>query len=105
MEPKTILKQDITPWLKSLAAKYEVLAPVTEEGVTRFKAVEDPSVIDLTSQPNSLRELFTPETETLFEYRVDGAKAEVKDAAETPKDRLVFGARACDAAGLKYVDA
>lgn len=105
MESKTILKQDIAPWLESLADKFEVFAPVTEEGVTRFKPVSDISSADFASQSKALRELFTPETETLFEYRVDGTKAEIKEADVPAKERLVLGARACDAAALKYVDA
>ena len=105
MEARIISKQDIAPWLKSLAGKYDILAPVTENGVTTFKTIDDPSAIDLVSQPKSLREAFTPETEQLFEYKLSGPSAEVKDPVVETKDRLIFGARACDAAALKYVDA
>lgn len=105
MEPRTILKQDIAPWLKSIGGKYDVLIPVTEDGVTRYQPMEDTSSIDLNAQSKSLREVYTPETEKLFEYRVDGASAEIKQVDDISKDRLVFGARACDAAALKYVDA
>lgn len=107
METRVISKQDIAAWLKSLADKFEVIAPVTEDGITRFKAIEDPSTIDLSiSGPGqSLREQFTPETETLFEYKVTGQSAELTDSSAEQKDRFIFGARACDAAALKYVDA
>ena len=107
MEAKIIAKQDIGPWLKGLAEKFEVIAPVTENGVTRFKAVEDYSAIDLGPTPaaEGLREQFTPETETLFEYKLEGLAAEVSPVEEQSKHRLIFGARACDAAALKYTDA
>lgn len=107
MEPKVIAKQDIAAWLKSLAGAYDVVAPVTEDGVTRFRAVDDPSAIDLGPTPakSGIREWFTPETETLFEYKLDGPSAEVTAPEGIKKDRLIFGTRACDAAALRYVDA
>ena len=108
MEAKVISKQDVAAWLKSLAEKYEVIAPVTEDGVTRFKAAEDFSSIDLDAPVpaiRGLREHFTPETETLFEYELSGLSAEVKAPDAETRDRLIFGARACDAAALRYVDA
>ena len=107
MEIKVISKQDIAKWLKSLADKYEVIAPITEDGVTNFKAVDDFSAIDLDKSPSTsgLREQFTPETEELFEYKLSGHDAELKPAETEQKERLIFGARACDAAALKYVDA
>jgi len=107
VEPRVILKQDIAAWLKGLADEYEVIAPVTEDGVTRFRSVSDPSLIDLGPTPSKsgLRECFTPETETLFEYKLEGLGAEVTAPESIKKNRLIFGARACDAAALKYVDA
>jgi len=107
VESKVISKQDIAPWLKGLAEKYDVIAPVTEDGITRFKPVPDPSAIDLGPTPakSGIREHFTPETETLFEYKLEGLSAEVTPPEGIRKDRLIFGARACDAAALRYVDA
>ena len=107
MEPKIIAKEDVSTWLASLASKFEIIAPVTEDGVTRFRTVQDFSAIDLVPTPaaGSLRAVFTPETETLFEYELSGQAAEVRDLEAAVKDRLIFGARACDAAALKYVDA
>ena len=107
MSTKIIAKKDISGWLKGLAGKYEIIAPVTEDGVTRFKPVSDYSAIDLGPTPArmGLREQFTPVTETLFEYEVSGQSAELKDVEHPTKDRLIFGARACDAAALRYVDA
>ncbi|HUV04989.1 MAG TPA: 4Fe-4S dicluster domain-containing protein [Armatimonadota bacterium] len=108
MEPKIIAKEDVSTWLASLASKYEIIAPVTEDGVTRFKVIDDPSSINLESPApanTSLREHFTPETEMLFEYELSGQAAEVTAPEAEVKDRLIFGARACDAAALRYVDA
>jgi len=107
LEPTTITKEDLTAWLQSLSGTYEVLAPVTKEGVTKFTALADPASIDLGVQgpAGTLRECFTPETETLFEYKISGQSVEIEDGLVEQKDRLIFGARACDAAALKYVDA
>jgi ferredoxin len=107
VEAKIIAKQDIRAWLKSLEDRLEVVAPVTSDGVTRFQSISDPGAIDLDAgvPTKSLRQEFTPETETLFEYKVSGQSAEIEEPRRPEKDRLIFGARACDAAGLKYVDA
>ncbi len=107
MQTKTILKTDISAWLKSLADKFEVRAPVTEGGVTRFAKIDDSTAIDLSaSGPNqTLREHFTPETETLFEYKWSGKDASINTPSIQEKDTFIFGVRACDAGALKYVDA
>jgi sulfhydrogenase subunit beta (sulfur reductase) len=106
VEAKVISKENLAQWLKSLTDKLDVVAPVTEDGVTRFRTIDDPATIDLdTLKVKSLRDQFTPETETLFEYVLGGHKAELKAAETQPKDRLIFGARACDAAALRYIDA
>lgn len=85
----------------------DIVAPVKNEGVTRFQRISDPSTIDLDPEipSKSLREEFTPETETLFEYTVLDHGAEVTALDISHRDRLIFGARACDAAALRYVDA
>lgn len=107
MEPKVIAKTDITQWLGSLADRFEIIAPVREEGVTLFRHVEDFADIDLATTPaaGTLREHFTPKTETLLEYEFYDSDAEVRSVDPEAKERLIFGARACDAAALRYVDA
>ena len=108
MEAKIIAKQDIAEWLKSLADKFEIIAPMTEDDVTRFRAVEDFASIALGAPApaiRGLREHFTPETETLFDYELAGLSAEVKAPDAEMRDRLIFGARACAAAALRYTDA
>lgn len=108
MEAKIIAKKDVLDWLKSLSVKMDVIAPVTDDGVTQFKAIEDVSKIDLDGPSparKGLREQFTPETEVLFEYEVSGKTTEIKPEEAAPRERLIFGARACDAAALRYVDA
>ncbi|MHB0912075.1 MAG: 4Fe-4S dicluster domain-containing protein [Armatimonadota bacterium] len=100
---KIISKQDLNTWLADLAKRMEVLAPVSEDGVTRFAPFA--GEMELSSKAKSLRECFTPETETLFSYELSGGKAEVRAPEVEERERLIFGARACDAAALKYVDA
>ncbi len=105
---RIVAKRDIAAWLKGLAEKYEVVAPVKDGNTSGFKKVEDVSSLDLnmpTPPTKGLREQFTPETEVLFEYKLSGLQAELVPSELDTKDRLIFGARACDAAALKYVDA
>lgn len=108
VEAKIISKEDTRKWLGPLAEKHELIAPVTEDGVTRFRTVEDVAEIDLDAPSpatGGLREVFTPKTETLFKYEWSGQEATVKGPEAEQKERVIFGARACDAAALKYVDA
>ena len=108
MDSKVIAKADVAAWLGDLAEKYEVVAPVKDGDVSSFKKIEDVASIDLnlpTPATKGLREQFTPETEVLFEYKLSGLQAELVACELDTKDRLVFGARACDAAALRYVDA
>lgn len=108
MEAKVIAKQDIGAWLKSLGDRFEVIAPVTEDAVTRFKTVEAMTAADLDAPApavGGLRGHFTPETEELFQYELSGQAATVESPAAETRDRLVLGACACDAAALTYVDA
>ncbi|MHB1000559.1 MAG: 4Fe-4S dicluster domain-containing protein [Armatimonadota bacterium] len=108
MSKKVIAKQDIAPWLTSLADKFDLIASVDDNGATRFKLVDDPASVDLNGPipaKGSLREHFTPETETLFEYKLSGQSAELVPQPTDSKERVILGARACDAAALRYVDA
>lgn len=108
MEPKVILKENLSSWLEALVSNYEVIAPVTEDGVLVFRPVLKLSemTIEGTSGPaKSLREHFTPQTETLFHYKLYDQSADVAPPELEIRDRVIFGARACDAAALLYVDA
>jgi ferredoxin len=108
LEAKVIAKAELTNWLRSLNDKFEIIAPVNEDGVTVFRPIEDTSCIDLTTTPatGTLREHFTPKTETLFEYELSPTlDAEIKPVEPEAKERLIFGVRACDAAALRYIDA
>jgi len=104
---KIINKQDIAGWLKSLADGMDIIAPVAEEGVWRFRKVEDFSDFSTdipTPAVRGLREHFTPETEVLFDYELSGQDAELRPTLPDSRPRLIFGARACDAAALRFVD-
>lgn len=106
MDAKVIKKKRLQEWLNELAERLEVIAPVREDGVTRFQVLGGACELDLDATPaKSLREHFTPETEPLFEYESCGQAAELADVPVESRERLIFGARACDAAALKYVDA
>ncbi len=94
--------------MKGLADKCDVIAPVKDGDVSAFKKIEDFGTLSIdlpTPTVKGLREQFTPETETLFEYKLTGQQAELTSDTAAQKDRLIFGVRACDAAALKYTDA
>jgi ferredoxin len=105
---KVIDKKDLAGWLDAMTKQYEVIAPVTEDGVLLFRPVSGLSemTVEGTSGPaKSLREHYTPQTETLFDYKLSGTTAEITPPSEEERERVIFGARACDTAALLYVDA
>ncbi|MCL6518942.1 MAG: 4Fe-4S dicluster domain-containing protein [Armatimonadetes bacterium] len=108
MEAKVISKQDLATWIDALVKQYEVIAPVTEDGVVVFRQVSglsEMTIEGMVGPAKSLREHFTPPTETLFDYKLEDLSAEVIPPENEERHRVIFGARACDAATLLYVGA
>ncbi|MCC6444038.1 MAG: 4Fe-4S dicluster domain-containing protein [Armatimonadetes bacterium] len=108
MNDRVLSREQLASWLETLSARFQVIAPVSEEGLTRFQPVSDPAQMALDGpgpSSMSLREHFTPPTEVLFRYTLSGAAVEIWPPSEEDRARIVFGARACDAAALRYLDA
>jgi ferredoxin len=53
---------------------------------------------------NSIKEFFFPRHEKLYGYRLQGKLIELVDAEEPKEERLILGARPCDAASLPILD-
>jgi hypothetical protein len=85
----------------------ELVGPVEVEGELLFLPVADPTRL-AREYVNSLvppRDLFLPTPERLAAYRVrDGRPEVLPDGAAAPRERVVFGVRSCDVAGLAYLE-
>jgi sulfhydrogenase subunit beta (sulfur reductase) len=96
----------IRTWLRGLAGKYTLVAPVTSDGVTRFCPVESTRVdsidLEFLNTAVSPKGSFFPLSETMFSVSSDGANVIVP--AKMDREVVIFGIRPCDAAGLALID-
>ena len=104
---KTVEKKQFRELMQSVLDAGKVLiAPVRRDKLTEFSVISDPSaaVLDLSNTKLSLKEHFLPRTECILKYRREEGQVRLYDA-ELPKDeRVIFGARPCDAASLPILD-
>ncbi|MGA2158913.1 MAG: 4Fe-4S dicluster domain-containing protein [Dehalococcoidia bacterium] len=92
-------------WLEELGEKYILIAPVTSDGITRFKPVRGPQVdsVDLKflNTAVSPKGYFFPLSETMFS--MDNKGGDVKPVS-VDHEVVLFGIRPCDAAGIALID-
>jgi NAD-dependent dihydropyrimidine dehydrogenase PreA subunit len=92
--------------LARLAREVELVAPVTVEGEVWFLPVGDPAEI-CRDYVNSLvppKEHFLPTPERLVAYRVERGETTFEEDGEAARERVIFGIRSCDVAGLDYLE-
>jgi NAD-dependent dihydropyrimidine dehydrogenase PreA subunit len=97
---------DLEALLARLARELELVAPVAVEDEVMFLPVRDPVEI-CRDYVNSLvppKEHFLPTPEPLVAYRVEGGTATLEADGEAPRERVIFGIRSCDVAGIAYLE-
>ena len=103
---KVISNNDLRGWLKELAGKYRVVAPVTADGVTLFKDVGAGEVekIDLkfTNTAVSPKDAFFPSSETIFKISRDSSHKITPIMMD--RGAVLFAVRPCDARGIALID-
>lgn len=107
VKTKIISKNDLHPWLEHISKTNQLIAPIEIDGIWKYSINDDASSVKLdfpSPVKGSLREHFTPETETLFEYKLSGQSVELNPVDAIEHNRVIFGARACDGTALEYVD-
>ncbi len=99
---KVLLKSDLNDFLAKLMKKYELLAPVKQDNITKFKIIKNPEEIYLegltTLEP--AKKFFLPENEVLLEYNNN----KVTEVNRETKKRIIFGMRKCDINALLVLD-
>jgi len=104
---KIIEKKDIPDLMRAIKSAGKILiAPIKEERTSRYAIIDDPSkaAFDLQLTRMSLKEHFFPPTECILEYQRTDDGIQIKDPPLPNKERVVFGARPCDAAALSVMD-
>ena len=100
-------KKDFKPFLQSLMVEYELFAPVQlAEGVSVYKKIDRPDEVDLSS-PNTqkpTKEVFFPQSETMFRYEKAGKQQQVTSTEEVERKRVIWGARPCDIQAVSLID-
>ncbi len=105
---KTVDKSKLTELMQAIIdAGKELVAPVKSDKYSAYSAIKSPSEADLdlslTRMP--LKEFFLPKTECLLKYeKGEDGEIKIEEVATVSKERVIFGARPCDAASLPIMD-
>jgi NAD-dependent dihydropyrimidine dehydrogenase PreA subunit len=100
-------KKDFKPFLQSLMDEYDLFAPVQlEKGVSVYKKIDRPDEVDLSaSNPQKpAKEVFFPQSETMFRYEKAGKQHQVTSTEEVERKRVILGARPCDIQAVLLID-
>jgi len=100
-------KKDFKPFLQSLMGEYDLFAPVQlAEGVSAYKKIDLPDEVLLSaSNPQkSAKEVFFPQSETMFRYEKAGKEHRVASTEGVERKRVILGARPCDIQAVSLLD-
>ena len=103
---KLILPKDKIPGLiRGIINKYQVYAPVNNDGITLFRQIKDPSKINLDFSNSKVppKELLFKQTETLFKF-IPGKSGKINPIDIPDEKTVIFGIRPCDAKSLAILD-
>lgn len=90
---------------KAINAIETLYIPTDDGGTAAFKKYEDG--MQLTSKLNtnrSAKDFFFPQTESLYDIRMNKSKLEIVDTRAENEDFVVFGVRACDVRSFGILD-
>lgn len=102
---KVIKRDQLVAALDSIAAKYQLIAPVQDESSVLFKpgvAGKD-VVLDAVNSTVSPKGTFFPQWENMYTYNTAEADFAVQCPDQGP-DRVLFGARPCDIMAILHID-
>ncbi len=106
MKWKVIEKSELPVLVGELAKEYEVFAPVKEKSIVSFERIssENQAYLDFRNTKKSPKEVFFPQTETLFTYRTGKKDVEIVESPAVKGKRVVLGVRPCDARSFVLLD-
>ncbi len=84
----------------------EVFGPVENGGVTLFRNLDGGIPSDFTNSKKPPKEVLFPQTETMFDFEIDGSKiTALVEPVEAQTPILMLGVRPCDARAIQVLDA
>ncbi|HOU23383.1 MAG TPA: 4Fe-4S dicluster domain-containing protein [Anaerolineae bacterium] len=106
MTKKTIAKKDINAFVEQLLRDYTVYAPAREANYVTFRQVASPEEVvwDCLVTRKPPKDLFFPQTETLFVYAETADGLQVQPPEGVKRDRILWGIRPCDLQALSVQD-
>jgi len=100
-------EDELRAWLdRWLAEGKRVIAPVARDELSWFERVDSAQQVCLAPGQTqwSPKEFLLPRTEALYSYTLRAAGPELQDPPPPEQERVLFGVRCCDAAGLVCLD-
>ena len=101
-----IAKRNLPELLKAIAAQQELYLPVNISGQTNFAVWTEGTEADLDTLKTvkSPKDMFFPQSETLYTVRRDHKKLSIEPEALRSQKFVAFGMKACDIQGIKVLD-
>lgn len=102
---KKISMSQISSLFDAIASARSLYIPTDKGDIAVFAKYE--SGMALTEKYNtnrSAKDFFFPQTENLYDIRMNGLKLEIKDTREECEDFVVFGVRGCDVRAFDILD-
>lgn len=103
---KILLKKAFPQWVKKLQA-YKIYAPLKDEDIWTYEAMNNPEEIDLEFQTTALspKKIIFPQREVYFEFeKADEDKPEINETLPEEDPAVVLGVRPCDAKAVTLTD-
>jgi ferredoxin len=106
MKWKTIEKSKLPALIEELAKEYEVFAPLKEKNTVTTERIssENEVCLDSWNTKKPPKELFFPQTETLFTHRISKNDAEIIESPAIGEKMVLLGVRPCDARSFVLLD-
>lgn len=102
---KKISMENIYSLFDEISKSQKLYIPTDKGDIAEFTQYEDG--VRLTEKYNtnsSAKGFFFPQTENLYDIKMNGKKLEIKDTRSELDDFVVFGVRACDARAFDILD-
>jgi len=106
MKWKVIEKSKMPMLIQELTKEHDVFAPVKKESLVSFEKVSsgNETYLDFQNTTKPPKEVFFPQTEILFTYRLGKKGVEIEEAPALKRGMVLLGVRPCDARSFVLLD-
>ncbi|MDI6708585.1 MAG: 4Fe-4S dicluster domain-containing protein [Candidatus Thermoplasmatota archaeon] len=103
---RIILKPKIQEFVSKLLKEYELYAPVKENDLINFSAINTNSEIayDYYNSTKPPKQILFTQSETLFKFKLGRKSAEIEMPENSKKEKIILGIRPCDAKSFSLLD-